>query len=85
MVKVVKSGKKRGKVGKRSEKVGQSREKWRKVRISWKKWGQVGEKWGKFGIREKVGKNGERRPFWKTENHFRSRFSPFQINTQLFF
>ena len=24
-------------------------------------------------------------PFWMTENHFRSYFSPFQINTQLFF
>ena len=24
-------------------------------------------------------------PFWMTENHFRSNFSPFQINTQLFF
>ena len=23
-------------------------------------------------------------PFWMTENHFRSHFSPFQINTQLF-
>ena len=29
--------------------------------------------------------NGCRRPFWMTENHFRSHFSPFQINTQLFF
>ena len=26
-----------------------------------------------------------KRPFWMTENHFRSHFSPFQINTQLFF
>ena len=26
--------------------------------------------------------NGCRRPFWITENHFRSHFSPFQINTQ---
>ena len=24
-------------------------------------------------------------PFWMTENHFRSHFSPFQINKQLFF
>ena len=24
-------------------------------------------------------------PFWMTENHFRSHFWPFQINTQLFF
>ena len=29
--------------------------------------------------------NGCRRPFWMTENHFRSHFSSFQINTQLFF
>ena len=29
--------------------------------------------------------NGCRRPFWMTEKHFRSHFSPFQINTQLLF
>ena len=29
--------------------------------------------------------NGHRRPFWMTENHFQSHFSPFQINKQLFF
>ena len=29
--------------------------------------------------------NGCWRPFWMTENHFWSHFSPFQINTQLFF
>ena len=29
--------------------------------------------------------NGSRRPCWMTENHFRMHFSPFQINTQLFF
>ena len=29
--------------------------------------------------------NGYWRPFWMTENHFRSHFSPFQINTQLYF
>ena len=28
--------------------------------------------------------NGCRRPFWITENHFGSHFSPFQINTQLY-
>ena len=28
--------------------------------------------------------NSCRQPFWMTENHFRSHFSPFQINTQLF-
>ena len=29
--------------------------------------------------------NGRRCPFWMTEHHFRSHFSPFQINTQLYF
>ena len=29
--------------------------------------------------------NGCRRPFWMTEDHFRSHFSPFQINIQLYF
>ena len=29
--------------------------------------------------------NGCQRPFWMTENRFRSHFSPFQINTQLWF
>ena len=29
--------------------------------------------------------NGCWRPFWMTENRYRSHFSPFQINTQLFF
>ena len=29
--------------------------------------------------------NGSQRPFWMTENHFWSHFSPFQINTQLLF
>ena len=29
--------------------------------------------------------NWPRRPFWMTENHFRSNFSQFQINTQLLF
>ena len=28
--------------------------------------------------------NGCQRPFWMSENHFRSHFWPFQINTQLF-
>ena len=32
-----------------------------------------------------LAQNGCRRPFWITENHFRSHFWPFQINTQLFF
>ena len=29
--------------------------------------------------------NDPRQPFWITENHFRSHFSPFQINAQLLF
>ena len=29
--------------------------------------------------------NGFRRPFWMTENHFWSHFSPFEINTQFLF
>ena len=29
--------------------------------------------------------NGRQRPFWMAENHFWSHFSPFQINTRLFF
>ena len=29
--------------------------------------------------------NGRRRPLWMTENHVRSHFSPFQINTSLLF
>ena len=29
--------------------------------------------------------NGRRRPFWMSENHFRSHFWPFQIDTQLLF
>ena len=27
----------------------------------------------------------KRRPFWMSENNFRSQFLPFQIDTQLFF
>ena len=75
------SGEKWGKVVKSSEK-------WEKMVKSWKKWGKVGksgEKWWNVGkSREKWGK-GLWRPFWMTENHFRLHFSPFQINTQLFF
>ena len=29
--------------------------------------------------------NGRRRPFWMTENHSGSQFTPFQINAQLLF
>ena len=34
---------------------------------------------------ENFSQNGGQRPFWMTENHFRSHISPFQINTQLYF
>ena len=33
---------------------------------------------------EILSQNVSRQPFWMTENHFRSQFSHFQINTQLF-
>ena len=37
-----------------------------------------------FYFFEIFSQNGHRRrPFWMNENHFRSHFSPFQINTQL--
>ena len=42
--------------------------------------GKVGKRAFKF-----VGQNGHRRPFWMSENNFRSQFLPFQIDTQLFF
>ena len=61
-----------GKIGKKLEKVVKS--------------GKNGEKWWKVGKSGKIfSQNGRRQPFWMTENHFRSQFSPFQINTQLFF
>ena len=91
---MVKSGEKWGKVGKG----GKSGEKWGKVGkkgksgVKLKKWEKVaktGEKWKKW---RKVGKSGEmfsqngrRRPFWMTENHFRSHFSPDQCATLNFF
>ena len=77
----MKSGEKWGKVVK-------SREKWGKVGKSSEKWGKVGksgETWEKVVKRGKKWGKGLWRPFWMTENHFRSHFSPFQINTQLFF
>ena len=44
-----------------------------------------GEKLEKVGKSGKIfSQNGRRRPFWMTENNFRSHFSPFQINAQLF-
>ena len=87
--KVVKSGEKLekvGKMGKSGEKCG----KWGKVTKSGEKWGKVGksgEKWGRWEnlLFLNFGQNGRRRPFWMSENNFRSQFLPFQIDTQLFF
>ena len=79
-----------GKSGEKWEKVVKSGEKWEKVGKSW----ESGEKWGKVANSGENTQllfvwiflqNGLWRPFWMTENHFRSHFSPFQINTQLFF
>ena len=70
-IKVGKSGEKLGKVGKGGEKCG----KWRKV-------GKSREKWEKVFFFN-FGQNGRRRPFWMSENNFRSQFLPFQIDTQL--
>ena len=72
-------------MGEKLEKVGKgvkSGEKWGKVGKSWKKL----EKVGKVGKRAflNFGQNG-RRPFWMSENNFRSQFLLFQIDTQLFF
>ena len=88
-IKVGKSGEKLGKVGIGGEKCG----KWGKVTKSGEKLGKVGKSRGKWGKVGKVGKlaflnfgqNGRRRPFWMSENNFRSQFLPFQIDTQLFF
>ena len=82
---MVKSGEKWGKVGKswkKWRKVGKSGEKYEQVGKAWEKRGKVAKSWKKleFGLQ-----NGGRRPFWMTKNHFRSHFSPFQINTQLLF
>ena len=38
-----------------------------------------------FYLNFSFSRNGCRRPIWMTENHFWMHFSPFQINTQLFF
>ena len=51
---------------------------------------KVGKIWEKWGRWENVfflnfGQNGHRRPFWMSENNFRSQFLPFQIDTQLLF
>ena len=61
-----------GKSGEKLEYVGKAEEKRGKVAKSWKKWNLFLQ-------------NGRRRPFWMCKNHFRSHFSPFQINTQLLF
>ena len=92
----MKSWKKWGKVGKMGKsglkwgKVGKSGEKLEKVGKNWEKWRKVGkssEKWGRWeNVLFKIfGQNGHRRPFWMSENNFRSQFLPFQIDTQLFF
>ena len=46
-----------------------------------------GEKWGRWEnvLFKNFGQNGRPRPFWMSENNFRSQFLPFQIDTQLFF
>ena len=85
-IKVGKSWKKWGKVGKGGEKCGKwgkaakSGEKRRKVVKSCEKWGR----WENV-LFKNFGQNGRRRPFWMSENNFRSQFLPFQIDTQLFF
>ena len=75
------------------EKVGKNWEKWEKVGKSaesgekLEKVGKSGEKWGRWEnvLFKKFGQNGRRRPFWMSENNFRSQFLPFQIDMQLFF
>ena len=43
------------------------------------------DQYATFNFFEILSQNGRWQPFWMTKNHFRSHFSPFQINTQLFF
>ena len=45
----------------------------------------ISDQYATFIFFEFFSQNGRRRPFWMIENHFRSHFSPFQINTQLLF
>ena len=96
MEKVGKSWKKWGKVGKSGEKLGKMGKggekcrKWGKVTKSGEKLEKVGkssEKWGRWEnvLFKNFGQNGRPRPFWMSENNFRSQFLPFQIDTQLFF
>ena len=73
-------------MGKGGEKCG----KWGKVTKSGEKLGKVvksGEKWGRWEnvLFKNFGQNGRRRPFWMSQNNFRSQFLSFQIDTQLFF
>ena len=79
----MKSGEKLEKVGKGGEKCG----KWGKVAKSWKKLEKVVKSGGRWEnvLFKNFGQNGRRRPFWMSENNFRSQFLPFQIDTQLFF
>ena len=58
---MVKSGEKCGKSWKKLEKLGKSGEKWGKV-----------VKVGKRAFFLNFGQNGRRRPFWMSENNFRS-------------
>ena len=44
----------------------------------------ISDQYATFFCLNFVHKKGRWRPFWMTGNHFRSHFSPFQINTQLF-
>ena len=45
----------------------------------------ISDQYGTFIFLRFCSQNDCRRPFWMTENHFQSHFSPFQINTQLLF
>ena len=89
LIKVGKSWKKWGKIGKSGKRWGKCG-KWGKVTKSGEKLEKVvksGEKWGRWEnvLFKKFGQNGRRRPFWMSQNNFRSQFLPFQIDTQLFF
>ena len=73
-------------MGKSGEKCG----KWGKVTKSGEKLGKVvksGEKWGRWENVAffKFWTKWPARPFWMSENNFRSQFLPFQIDTQLFY
>ena len=45
----------------------------------------ISDQYHNFNFCEVFLQNGCQRPFWMSENHFRSHFWPFQINTQFFF